>query len=644
MRTFSTKIPCITRRFACLLVLLILLLVPLLAACGPSSSAQQTAPTPTPLPVAPALERSTYIVQRGPIEQLLEVTGRVTPVDLQQLSFKVEGRVVNVKAKRGDPVKAGDVLAELELDDVLDTLRQAEYALAQAQRDLEDAKAQQEVQVEQAELSVVQAQKDAVRAQQEQADRIKQAQNNLTEAQHVAQQSRQQDAERIAQAEIELERAQARLARLLPNGPEDRVKAAQDALDAAKHAAEKLRTNASEAKTAAEDELRKAAQAVQDAQHAYSRAFWNNAWVEQHGTDPTQPMVIDPVSGEHVPNTLTDAQKAEYVYALIVAERNLHEAERNVDLAQRALDQARADEIQLNQHADKQITEAQRALDQVLADAVHGDPQLVAARQDVQDAQRAMEAAKRRTTDQQARVKNARVALEAAKRGTSGSEQTAVKVAELGVESAQQGQLNIQQTAVEQAQLALDKARRKVDAARVIAPRDGVVLAVAISEGELVEAFAPVVEIADPSRLELAAELSGEQMRQLAEGRQAMIRLLAQPDIALPATIRRLPAPYGAGGSGAVQEQDKTTRFAITDPKRQTLVAGAVAKITIVLEYKGDVLWLPPDAVRSFEGRRFVVIRQNDRERRVPVRVGIETDARVELLDGVKQGDMVVGP
>jgi multidrug resistance efflux pump len=185
-------------------------------------------------------------------------------------------------------------------------------------------------------------------------------------------------------------------------------------------------------------------------------------------------MVIDPVSGEHVPNTLTDAQKAEYVYALIVAERNLHEAERNVDLAQRALDQARADEIQLNQHADKQITEAQRALDQVLADAVHGDPQLVAARQDVQDAQRVVEAAKRRTTDQQARVKNARVALEAAKRGTSGSEQTAVKVAELGVESAQQGQLNIQQTAVEQAQLALDKARRKVDAARVIAPRDGV--------------------------------------------------------------------------------------------------------------------------------------------------------------------------
>jgi multidrug efflux pump subunit AcrA (membrane-fusion protein) len=140
MHTFSTKIRCITRRFACLLVLLILLLVPLLAACGPSSSAQQTASTPTPLPVAPALERSTYIVQRGPMEQLLEVTGRVTPVDLQQLSFKVEGRVVNVKAKRGDPVKAGDVLAELELDDALDTLRQAEYALAQAQRDLEDAR------------------------------------------------------------------------------------------------------------------------------------------------------------------------------------------------------------------------------------------------------------------------------------------------------------------------------------------------------------------------------------------------------------------------------------------------------------------------------------------------------------------------
>jgi multidrug efflux pump subunit AcrA (membrane-fusion protein) len=47
--------------------------------------------------------------------------------------------------------------------------------------------------------------------------------------------------------------------------------------------------------------------------------------------------------------------------------------------------------------------------------------------------------------------------------------------------------------------------------------------------------------------------------------------------------------------------------------------------------------------VRAFEGRRFVVVRKGDRESRVPVKVGIETDERVEILEGVEEGDLIVG-
>jgi multidrug efflux pump subunit AcrA (membrane-fusion protein) len=68
-----------------------------------------------------------------------------------------------------------------------------------------------------------------------------------------------------------------------------------------------------------------------------------------------------------------------------------------------------------------------------------------------------------------------------------------------------------------------------------------------------------------------------------------------------------------------------------------------VAKVRVVLEEKEDVLWLPPDAIRSFEGRQFVVIREGDRERRAPVEVGIRTDDRVEILEGVEAGNSIVG-
>ena len=68
-----------------------------------------------------------------------------------------------------------------------------------------------------------------------------------------------------------------------------------------------------------------------------------------------------------------------------------------------------------------------------------------------------------------------------------------------------------------------------------------------------------------------------------------------------------------------------------------------IVKIKIVLEHKDNVLWLPPDAIRAFEGRRFVVVREGERERRVTVKTGIETDDKVEILDGLKAGDVVVG-
>src|SRR5207249_9828830 len=117
---------------------ILMLLFPVLVACGAAAPAQQEPPTPTPLPPDPALERPTYTVERGAIDRILTINGRVTPVDLVRLSFKRDGRVNTVGAQRGDMIEAGAVIAELQQDDQLDELREAEDGLVQAQRDLEN--------------------------------------------------------------------------------------------------------------------------------------------------------------------------------------------------------------------------------------------------------------------------------------------------------------------------------------------------------------------------------------------------------------------------------------------------------------------------------------------------------------------------
>lgn len=519
-----------------------------LAACGSSAEAPEP-PTPTPLPPDPALERPTYTVSKGPIERVIEVTARATPIDLVRISFKREGRVATVLHQRGDQVEPGEIIAELQQEEALSELRQASDDLIQAERDLE------------------------------------QARKALDKT--------------IKERQLDLQLAEENLARLLPGGESDVIREAQQKLADAQRELAQTRDDKSWAKTGAEDGLKGKAEALEDAQKAYSKARWNLDWVEKYGTHPTERVPSEADPDKLVPRKLTDEEKEGFRTALVQAERALRAAERGLEEAQRALDDARESEVVDIQKAEQKVAEAQRALDSLLSGKDS---------KEVAEARRAVE--------------NARIALE---------------------ESQQKG-LNAELRAVDTAKRALDKAQRRVDEGRIVAPQAGQIIALNLEEGATVTAFEPVAEVADVSLLEFAATLNAEQMRQLSEGQPVEIRLVSRPDLAIPATIRRMPAPYGSGSSGAVQDRDQTTRFEVIDALGQEFRAGAtLAKVRIVLERKESALLLPPEAVRSFEGRRFVVVREGDRERRVTVRVGITTEEAIEIVEGLNEGDLVVG-
>jgi len=67
-------------------------------------------------------------------------------------------------------------------------------------------------------------------------------------------------------------------------------------------------------------------------------------------------------------------------------------------------------------------------------------------------------------------------------------------------------------------------------------------------------------------------------------------------------------------------------------------------QIKVVVERKDDVLWLPPQAVRTFEARTFVVIQNGETQQRVDVKVGVESQDRVEIEAGLNEGQIVIGP
>jgi len=71
---------------------------------------------------------------------------------------------------------------------------------------------------------------------------------------------------------------------------------------------------------------------------------------------------------------------------------------------------------------------------------------------------------------------------------------------------------------------------------------------------------------------------------------------------------------------------------------------GELIRVTVVVERRDNVLWVPPEAVRTFEGREFVVVRDGETQRRVDVEIGIRGDDRVEIEAGLTEGEIVVAP
>lgn len=135
----------------------------LLSACSGIENAGK--PTPTPVPQISVYERSVFTVERGPIVEERKMVGEIVPSKQEELFFRASGYVSRVTAKQGDTVKQGDILAELQVDDLLNQLEQARIDLEVARVNYEKEKAQYAYDLEKARVEVFTLQKQVELAQ-----------------------------------------------------------------------------------------------------------------------------------------------------------------------------------------------------------------------------------------------------------------------------------------------------------------------------------------------------------------------------------------------------------------------------------------------------------------------------------------------
>ena len=207
-------------------------------------------------------------------------------------------------------------------------------------------------------------------------------------------------------------------------------------------------------------------------------------------------------------------------------------------------------------------------------------------------------------------------------------------------------ELELAQISVEEAGLDMKNVQVSISNTQLIAPMDGTVLSVSMSEGREIQAYQTVATIADLTQFEISASLLSDVLGKLTEG--MIVSIIPHGGIGKESTgyVRVLPYPYGTGGTNTTpEEKDESTRIAFDKSAIDAgYQLGDLVYVNVILQQKTDALWLPPQAIRLFEGRRFVVVQDGEIQRRVDVKVGIQGDERVEILEGVSEGQIVVGP
>jgi RND family efflux transporter MFP subunit len=165
------------------------------------------------------------------------------------------------------------------------------------------------------------------------------------------------------------------------------------------------------------------------------------------------------------------------------------------------------------------------------------------------------------------------------------------------------------------------------------APRDGVVLRQDGEVGEIAEPGETLFRVGQPSPLIVLAEVNEEDVPKIAPGQRTLIKADAFPGEALEATVARI-TPMG-------DPVARTYRVRFALPADTPLMIGMSVEVNVVVRVAEGALLIPAGAVDA-EGAVFV-LEEGVARRRVPA-LGIRGAERVEVIEGLAEGETVIAP
>jgi Cu(I)/Ag(I) efflux system membrane fusion protein len=194
--------------------------------------------------------------------------------------------------------------------------------------------------------------------------------------------------------------------------------------------------------------------------------------------------------------------------------------------------------------------------------------------------------------------------------------------------------------------ISLGMAERQIDEIRrtrqvperiqVFAPRSGVVTQLGVAEGMFVEPTMTLVTIVEHDTLWIFAEVVESQAGLVKPGMTIEARTPSQPGRVWTGTVDYVYPEL------RMETRTVRLRIRIENPDH-VLRHGMFAAVRIIAPARENVLAIPSEAlIRTGAGARVVLALGDGRFKPVPVKAGLAVGDKVEVLEGLKEGDRVV--
>ncbi|MCC6606165.1 MAG: efflux RND transporter periplasmic adaptor subunit [Anaerolineae bacterium] len=204
------------------------------------------------------------------------------------------------------------------------------------------------------------------------------------------------------------------------------------------------------------------------------------------------------------------------------------------------------------------------------------------------------------------------------------------------VRGATDEQIAIAQAQLTQAQTNLARAAQNLANATLTAPYDGVITAVHVSIGE--QANGVVVEMFNPTSLELVLDVDEVDISNIILDQKAVITLETWPDEAIEATVVSIaPRNTAVQGSGLVTY---AVYLALGDTDLPIRV-GMTANADLITAQRSDVLLVPNRAITPDRAAgKYYVTRADGQV--VEVTIGLRDGENTQITSGLNAGDELV--